>query len=413
MRIAMISEHASPLASLGSVDAGGQNLHVAQLSVALARQGHEIRVYTRRDDGELPRQVAAAPGVTVVHVPAGPAYHIAKDELLPYMGAFGHWLAGDWAGGPSGGWTPDVIHAHFWMSGLAALVAAETVPRPIVQTFHALGVVKRRHQREQDTSPPSRIRLECVLGARVDRIVAQCRDEVRELIRLGVRRHRITVVPSGVDTAAFSPLGPVAPRQPDRSRILSVGRLVPRKGFADLIRALRLVPQAEVVIVGGPPAAELDQDPEATRLQAIAHSCGVADRVRLLGAVPQAEMPRWYRSADVLVCSPWYEPFGITALEGMACGNPVVATAVGGLMDTVVDGVTGHLVPPRNPQALGSALRRLLADPLRRLGYATAGVDRARQCYPWTRAARQVAAVYDTVRGRPAGAPIEPVQAVA
>ena len=415
MRIAMISEHASPLAQLGTVDAGGQNLHVAELSAALAQLGHDVRVYTRRDRVDLPLMVSmpaeilpsdvlspgvasgVTAGVTVVHVPGGPPESVPKDQLLPFMKPFGRWLGAQWSAGE---WAPDVVHAHFWMSGVAALVARRYYPVPVVQTFHALGSVKRRHQREKDTSPPGRITLERALGRGVDRIIGQCSDEVRELLRLGIPRHQIAVIPSGVDSTTFSPLGPAAPRSPEHPRILSVGRLVERKGFADLIRALRLVPHAELVIVGGPPAAELRDDPEAARLRAIAVASGVSHRVRLVGAVPREEMPRWYRSADVLVCAPWYEPFGLTPLEGMACGVPVVATDTGGLMDTVVDGLTGELVPPRDPSALGRTLRRLLADPVRRLGYATAGVDRARQCYSWNRTAERLAVLYAQIAER-------------
>ncbi|MFS8478910.1 MAG: glycosyltransferase [Micromonosporaceae bacterium] len=395
MRIAMISEHASPLAQLGTVDAGGQNLHVAELSAALAQLGHDVRVYTRRDRLDLPPVESMPPGVDVVHVPAGPPEPVPKDHLLPYMKPFGRWLATAWR---DGDWSPDVVHAHFWMSGIAALVARRLHPVPVVQTFHALGSVKRRYQRQKDTSPPSRIGLERALGRGVDRVIAQCRDEVDELLRMGIPRHQISVIPSGVDSATFSPLGPGAPRSANSPRILTVGRLVERKGFEDVIRALRLVPKAEVVVVGGPPADELRDDPEAERLRAVAVDCGVNHRVRLVGAVPRGEMPLWYRSADVLVCAPWYEPFGLTPLEGMACGVPVVATAVGGLMDTVVDGFTGELVPPRDPNALGRALRHLLADPVRRLAYATAGVDRARQCYSWTRSAERLAVVYAQLR---------------
>jgi glycosyltransferase involved in cell wall biosynthesis len=394
MRIAMISEHASPLAPLGTVDAGGQNLHVAELSVALAGLGHDVRIYSRRDDVDLPTQVPLAPRVSVVHVPAGPETPVAKDLLLPYMKPFGRWLATQWS---AGDWAPDIVHAHFWMSGLAALVARRSHPAPVVQTFHALGSVKRRHQREKDTSPPSRIGLERALGRAVDRVVAQCRDEVRELVRMGVHRQRIAVIPSGVDSSVFSPLGDVAPRSARQPRLLSVGRLVERKGFADLIGSLRLVPQAEAVIIGGPPATELRDDPEAARLRATAIGCGVSHRVRLVGAVPRHEMPDWYRSADILVCAPWYEPFGLTALEAMACGVPVVASAVGGLADTVVDGLTGDLVTPRDPGTLGRVVRKLLADPVRRLGYATAGVDRARQCYSWTRTAERLTALYEQI----------------
>ncbi|MET8254240.1 glycosyltransferase [Micromonospora sp. NPDC005197] len=394
MRIAMISEHASPLAILGGEDAGGQNTHVAELSAALAAAGHEVRVYTRRDALDLPVTVRAPDGYDVVHVPAGPAEPVAKDALLPHMREFSRWLIERWRGGD---WTPEVIHAHFWMSGLAALTAGRQTGVPVVQTYHALGTVKRRYQGVQDTSPARRISYERELGRSVDRVVAQCRDEVGELVRMGVPRSRMTVVPSGVNLASFSPLGPVADREPGRARILTVGRLVERKGFQTVVRAMALVPDAECVVVGGPPEGLLETDPYARRLRALAESCGVADRVHLVGAVPREEMGRWYRSADLLVAAPWYEPFGLTPLEAMACGVPVVGTAVGGIRDTVVDGTTGDLVPARDPNALAAAIQRLLDDRIRRFRYATAARERARSRYSWQVTAERLAEVYGEV----------------
>jgi D-inositol-3-phosphate glycosyltransferase len=395
MRIAMISEHASPLAALGGADSGGQNTHVAELSAALAGLGHDVRVYTRRDSTDLPAQVRAADGVTVVHVPAGPAEVIAKDELLPHMDAFARWMAERWL---EGVWSPDVVHAHFWMSGLAAIDAARQVEVPVVQTFHALGSVKRRHQGAQDTSPATRISAERAICRTVDRIVAQCSDEVAELVRLGLPRSRITVVPSGVNQRRFAPRGPAVPRAPGMRRVLTVGRMVPRKGFEDVVRAMRHIPGAECVIVGGPPAADLAREPYARHLTDLAASLGVGDRIRLVGAVPAEDMASWYRSADVVVAAPWYEPFGLTPLEAMACGVPVVAAAVGGLTDTVVDGRTGELVPPCDPRRLGTVVRGLLDDGRRRLAYSAAGLDRVRRCYSWPRAAARLEALYREVQ---------------
>jgi glycosyltransferase involved in cell wall biosynthesis len=265
---------------------------------------------------------------------------------------------------------------------------------PVVLTYHALGSVKRRHQGAADTSPAHRISYERQLGRAVDRIVVQCQDEIRELVLLGVPRSRMTLVPSGVNLERFRPDGPAEPRS-DRPRILSVGRLVERKGFEDLIRAMPSVPRAECMIVGGQPADE----PYARKLHALAERCRVADRVRLAGAVSTQDIPRWYRSADVLAATPWYEPFGLTPLEAMACGVPVVGTAVGGLVDTVVDGVTGDLVQARNHRALGSALRRLLGDDMRRYSYSAAAVDRAGHSYSWRRIATRLAALYAAVAG--------------
>ncbi|MCM0679000.1 glycosyltransferase [Micromonospora phytophila] len=403
MRIAMISEHASPLAVLGEEDAGGQNTHVAELAAALVGEGHDVRVYTRRDSTTLPDTVPAPEGYQVCHVPAGPALRVPKDELLPHMGQFGRWLVGQWQGGD---WTPDVAHAHFWMSGLATLHAGRRTGVPVVLTYHALGAVKRRHQGARDTSPPGRIGYERALGRAADRVIVQCQDEIGELVRLGVPRSRMALVPSGVNQEMFRPDGPVAPRDPARPRILTVGRMVERKGFQEVIRALPAVPDAECVVAGGPPADLLPADSFARRLNALAESCGVADRVKLLGAVPREEMGRWYRSADILVAAPWYEPFGLTPLEGMACGVPVIGTNVGGIADTVVHGLTGDLVPPRDPRALGAAIRRLLADNVRRFAYATAALDRIRSRYSWKRCAEQLGAVYAAVSpvGRPAPA---------
>jgi glycosyltransferase involved in cell wall biosynthesis len=394
MRIAMVSEHASPLAAVGGVDAGGQNVHVESLARVLARAGHDVTVHTRRDSAELPDRVRTADGVLVEHLDAGPAAPVPKDELLPLVGQLGSQLAARFAADP-----PDLVHAHFWMSGLAALSATRDLDVPVVQTFHALGVTKRRFQGRLDTSPPVRIRLERALARDVDRVIATSTDEVSELVRLGAVRSRITVVPSGVDVEQFSPDGPVAERG-DRPRVLCIGRLVPRKGFDTVIRALVAVPEAELLIAGGPAGDELAGDPEAARLTRLAERFGVADRVRLIGAVPRPDVPALLRSADLVVCTPWYEPFGIVPLEAMACGVPVVASAVGGFLDTIVDGATGTLVPPRRPDRLAAAMRRLLAEPFWREAYGTAGVDRARSTYSWERIATATLAVYQDVLGR-------------
>lgn len=389
MRIAMISEHASPLAHLGGVDAGGQNVHVAELSSALARRGHDVVVYTRRDDPQLPECVDTAHGYSVVHVPAGPARVLPKDELLQYMYAFARFLDGKWVTD-----APDVAHGHFWMSGVATQRAARPHRVPTVQTFHALGLIKRLHQGLDDTSPDCRIGVEARIARNVDWVAATSTDEVFELVRMGRARSRTSVVPCGVDVDAFTPGGPIASRG-DRPRIVSVGRLVPRKGFDTLVRALPRVPGAELVIVGGPAQADLADDAEAQQLQALAAQLGVADRVRLLGAVTRGEMPALLRSADVVACTPWYEPFGIVPLEAMACGVSVVATAVGGIRDTVVDDVTGRLVPPKDPARLGDAIAALLHDRRRRDAMGAAGRERARARYSWDRVAADTERIYE------------------
>lgn len=394
----MVSEHASPLAALGGVDAGGQNVHVAALSAALARRGHHVTVYTRRDADDLPLRVRINPRVEVVHLPAGPAAPVPKDELLPFMGQLAEGLQRDWVHRP-----PDLVHGHFWMSGLAALAAARPGPAgvhiPVVQTFHALGTVKRRHQGIADTSPFERRWLEPTVGRKADRILATCSDEVVELKAMGIPAERISIAPCGVDLDLFPGSAPTD--RCDRThRILSVGRLVPRKGVDVVIRALSLIRAAgfrdvELLVVGGDgDATATEADSEVRRLLAIAAEEGVRRQVTFRGQVPRQAMPGIVRSADAVVCTPWYEPFGIVPLEAMACGIPVVAAAVGGLKDSVVNQATGLHVPPRDPHATAGALIRLLSEPGLRQDLGRAGQQRARALYSWDRVAAETEAAY-------------------
>lgn len=402
MKIAMVSEHASPLACLGGVDAGGQNVHVAALSAALARRGHQVVVYTRREDPGTPTSVPLLPGVRVEHLSAGPASAIGKDELLPFMDCFGVQLAERCRRQQ-----PDLVHAHFWMSGLASLQAAAGLGLPVVQTFHALGKVKRRWQGGSDTSPPERIGAERLIGRTADLVIATCTDEVAELRSMGVPRDRVEIVPCGVDLDLFTPAERPAGGDDRPPRLLILGRLVPRKGVADAIEALVGVPDAELQVVGGPAPDCLAGDQESQRLLALAAGHGVGDRVRLLGRQPHAQLPAIMRSCDLLLAVPWYEPFGITPLEAMAAGLPVIATAVGGLRDTVLDGVTGRLVPPRRPDLLAAAVNELLADLPRRLAMAQAGRDRVLAHYGWSTVAEQTEACYRSVLAeRRAGGPL-------
>jgi D-inositol-3-phosphate glycosyltransferase len=406
MRIAMVSEHADPTAVLGEADAGGQNVHVGALATALAARGHSVTVYTRLTDLQAAREVELSAGVTVRRLKAGPITPLAKDELLPHMPELGMRLARQWRTDP-----PDLAHAHFWMSGLATLRAVSGLNVPVAQTFHALGVVKARHQGAADPSPAGRVRAERRIGVTCDQVIATCSDEASELVALGVPSSQISVVPCGVDVEAFTAQGAVglaglaqagssagSSAGEGRLRLLTLGRLVERKGVATAIAALAELPEAELVVAGGPDRAELESDPDYRALCAAADRYGVADRVLFTGSVARADVPALIRSAAAMVCVPWYEPFGIVPLEAMACGVPVVASAVGGLTDTVVDRATGWLVPPRDPATLARALRVLLADPARRAAMGAAGRDRVEQWYTWPHVAAQTEAVYQRLR---------------
>ena len=417
MRVAMISEHASPLACLGGADGGGQNVYVCQLARHLGRTGHAVDVFTRRDDPAQPTVVVAAPNVRVIHVPAGPPERIRKEDLLPYMGEFTRFL-GRWAPRPG---VYDVLHAHFFMSALAACDARPILGSPVVVTFHALGRVRRIHQGDADGFPAERLAIEDRVVAEADRIIAECPQDEADLITLyGADRSRLRTVPCGFDPDEFGPVDRARARaelglRPDEFVVLQLGRMVPRKGVDDVIRGIGCLRRAHgidarLLVVGG---ESRDPEPAATpelgRLMNIAAAEGVSDRVTFVGARGRSELRACYGAADVFVTTPWYEPFGITPLEAMACGTPVVGSAVGGIKYTVRDGQTGFLVPPRDPAALAGRLAVLARDPAlaRRMGHRAR--LRAVANFTWARVAEQVAHVYAEVAA-PARAPAGPVE---
>jgi D-inositol-3-phosphate glycosyltransferase len=412
-RIAMISEHASPVANMGSTDSGGQNVYVDQVSRGLAALGYAVDVYTRADAPDL-APVAWVPGVRILPVPAGPLAPIPKDAIWPQLPQF---LAEmERLGAQYGPY--DLIHGNFWMSGWVGAHLRERWGIPFVEIFHALGLVKRQHQGEADTSPPERIAVERLVLEAADRVIAQCPSEVDELAsRYGANPLRIRVVPSGVDLARFSPIPRDEARRalglaPAEAIVAYVGRLLPRKDVANLIEALPLLvgdhdgqpplprPVRLLVVGGETPGPDLAQEPEMRRLIALAERLGVREQVTFVGRRP-ADRLRWYYSAaDVFATTPWYEPYGLTPLEAMACGVPAVCAAVGGITYTVADGATGLLVPPRQPAPLAAALRRILADDGWRAQLARQSRARVEAQFTWPVVARQTARVYEEVLER-------------
>jgi glycosyltransferase involved in cell wall biosynthesis len=406
LRIALISEHASPLATIGSVDAGGQNIYVAHVARALAKAGHQVDVLTRRDEPSQPACVDVRPGMRVLHIPAGPARFVPKEQLLPFMPAFtdaARQLVENSIG-------YDVIHANFFMSGMVGLRLKERFGIPLVTTFHALGLVRREHQREADVFPEARIDIERRIVRHADRIIAECPQDEEDLMRLyRAKSWRISTVPCGVDLTEFAPGSKAEARRElgladDEFVILQLGRMVPRKGIDNVVRAVAKMPRhmrVRLLVVGGEsPEPDETRTPEIGRLRQLARERGIADRVTFTGQRQRESLRSCYAAADVFVTTPWYEPFGITPLEAMACGTPVVGSHVGGIRHTVVDGVTGYLVPPRDPEALAERLIYLQENPALGQALGRAGVRRVRSLFTWERVADDLARVYDSVRRR-------------
>jgi glycosyltransferase involved in cell wall biosynthesis len=404
-KIALISEHASPLASAGGVDSGGQNIYVAQVARHLARIGYAVDVFTRRDSANQAEIVQWQPRVRVINVPAGPAQFVRKEELLPLMNDFSAYVTnfarmhGDYA----------VVHANFFMSALVAMHLKRALGTPFVVTFHALGRVRRLHQNEADQFPALRMDIEDQAIAQADAIIAECPQDKEDLTSLyQADARRITVIPCGFDKAEFWPIArPFARRalglDPKDNIILNIGRLVPRKGIDNAVRALGRLARnhqvsAKLLVVGGNsdvPCPVLT--PEIGRLHEIAVEEGVADQVLFTGRRSREFLKLYYNAADVFVTTPWYEPFGITPLEAMACGTPVVGANVGGIKHSVADGFTGSLVPPNDPDALAQSLAKMFRDPDYRKELGRNAIDRVHEQFTWAKVAGALSGLYRNV----------------
>ncbi|OZI62278.1 glycosyltransferase [Bordetella genomosp. 11] len=405
-RIAIVSEHASPLALAGSVDSGGQNIYVAQIARHFARQGHLVDVFTRADSRHLPAEVAWEDGVRVIHVPAGPARHIPKEQLLPHMAAFGDFLLRYFSGQPP---RYDIVHANFFMSALAAMPAARACGIPLAVTFHALGRVRRKFQKEADLFPESRFDIEDDIIARADRVIAECPQDKQDMMELyGADPGRISIVPCGYDPVEMLPMDRARARaelgwNDNRFTLLQLGRMVPRKGVDNVIRALgrlrhRYGVDARLCVVGGNSATPSESaTPELARLRAVAREEGVLPHVEFTGRRDRLQLRAYYCASDVFVTTPWYEPFGITPLEAMACARPVVGADTGGIRYSVRDGETGWLVPPKDPDALADRLALLANNSLLRHRMGEAGLQRARRHFTWDRVSRQLLDIFEEI----------------
>lgn len=386
MRVAIVAEHASPLAVLGAGGAGGQHVYIAGLATALARRGHEVDVYTRRDAWQLPARRVLAPGVTVVHVTAGAARPASGEERSQAVPAFARRLIRDWSEGPR----PDVVHAHRWRSGAAAVIAARAVGVPVVQTFHGLSSTGN------GSCPPQQAPTEADLLQAADHVVATRVDEVPELLDRGLPNEDLTLATGGVDTERFAPEGETWPRGP-RRRLLYLGQLAEHKGIDTVVKALPDLPDAELLIAGGPPAAGVRIDGEAQRLTRLATDLDVGGRVQLTGTVKHEAVPALLRSADVVVSTPRHQPARLAPLEAMSCARPIVCTELNGTSD-VEDGTTGLIVRRDDPGAVGVAVRRILEDAGLADRFGAAGRRIASE-YDWKQVAARVEDAYRAATG--------------
>jgi glycosyltransferase involved in cell wall biosynthesis len=368
-KIAFISEHASPLATLGGVDSGGQNVYVAEIPKQLVKLGYNVDIYTRKES-DTDTIINWLPGIRVIHIKAGPSAVVPKEKLLYLMGEFANNMISfirkeelDY----------ELVHANFFMSALVASKIKKVFGIPYVVTFHALGLVRRLHQKEMDHFPAERIEIERCILQHADHIIAECPQDKDDMVKLyNACPDKISIVPCGFSSKEFYPIDKKRARKilglkEDEKIILQLGRMVPRKGVDNVIRALVEIRKTEaalrLVIVGGEhDTPDPLQSPELARLQKLALEHRVESSVIFTGRKQRESLKFYYAAADIFITTPWYEPFGITPIEAMACGTPVIGANVGGIKYTVEEGKTGFLVPPNDPKALAEKIEKLLAD---------------------------------------------------
>jgi D-inositol-3-phosphate glycosyltransferase len=426
--IAMLSVHTCPLATLGGKETGGMNVYVRDLSRELARRGHRVDIYTRSQDPNAPRIVDGTGdyelrnssvksslshadglirGVRVIHIPAGPEQPYDKNRVYDHLSEF---VDGVLAQAEADDIRYDVLHSHYWLSGVAARELRQRWEAPIVQMFHTLGKMKNAvAQRPEEQETSHRIEVETDIVRFADALVAATPVEEEQLMRLyDATPSRIHVISPGVDLDRFYPIPAAHAKEhigvcPERSIILFVGRIEPLKGIDNLLRAIALVvcrqPRLRgwlcVPIIGGDPDL-IRQEDEMVRLQELREELGIEDIVTFMGAQDQDRLQYYYSAAEMVVMPSDYESFGMVALEAMACGAPVIASDVGGLSYLVRQGRTGYRVPARDPKALAAKIERLLTDEglRRRIGQRAACWA---ESYAWPRIADRIEALYGEV----------------
>jgi glycosyltransferase involved in cell wall biosynthesis len=403
-KIAIISEHASPLALLGSVDNGGQNVYVAEISKELARQGHIVDVYTRKDSTDIQPVTKWECGIRIIHIKAGPEKFVEKEKLLQYMNEFTINMIRFIRGNDL---SYDIIHANFFMSGLVASNIKRELNIPYVITFHALGLVRLAHQKEMDKFPAKRCAIETFLMKDADKLIAECPQDRDDLINYyNADPSKISTIPCGFNPAEFYPIVKKEARRKlglstNETILLQLGRMVPRKGVDNVIKALgalKKTKNVKLLIVGG---ESEDPNPELTaeigRLQKIAAKEKVVDKIIFTGKKCRDMLKYYYAAADIFITTPWYEPFGITPLEAMACGTPVIGANVGGIKYSVADGKTGLLVPPHDPQTLAEKIEALIADKKLLTTMKVNAEKRVKRLFTWEKITTAISMLYEHV----------------
>lgn len=399
-KIAFISDHASPLATLGGKDSGGQNVYVAEVAVQLSLLGYQVDIYTRAEDPTQDEIVYWKPNIRVIHIVAGPIAILPKEQLYDYMTEFSSNMIS---------FIEDnhlqyhLVHAHFWLSGMVAIDVKKQLEIPFVVTFHALGAVRRLHQGCSDKFPKIREKIERDIIWQAERIIAECPNDLKDLIQhYQAPLDKIEIIPCGYNPTDFYPVDRKEAKKrlnlnPAFTYILQLGRMVKRKGIDNVIEAFshaqHAIPELRLLVVGGNFQSEDDQI-EFDRLNHLCEELDLKDKVIFTGQKNRDMLRYYYAASELFITTPWYEPFGITPLESMACGTPVIGADVGGISFTVRNGETGLLVAPQQPQQLSSAIVDLISDDRKRLKFAVNALRHVKS-FTWKTVSESIAQLYE------------------
>lgn len=403
--ISFISVHGDPLAPLGGPSHGGQNVYVKELSRHLGAYGLEIDVYSRWEEDKQPSPESFSRGTRVIRIPVGPPEDIPKEKLIGLLKDIANWIPTYQV---QHGLHYDLVHSHYYLSGAVGIHLKNTWGVPLVHTFHSLGAVKSASLGDKDPSPDARIQIERKICQEADCIIATCLQEQTDLIDIyKADPAKITIIPCGVNLKLFQPLPQLESKKeiafsPDNFLITYVGRLEERKGIGTLLEAIALVdnPLIQAVIVGGPVSDkpflswnELRKAPFKGYAELI-DELGIANQITFTGGKPQEELAKYYSAADVTVVPSFYEPFGLTAIEAMACGSSVIASRVGGLKTSVVENEVGALFEPKNPQQLAEKIKILFDQPTQNTELKSNARPYVERNFSWKSISKEVSEVY-------------------
>ncbi|MBD2743467.1 glycosyltransferase family 1 protein [Coleofasciculus sp. FACHB-1120] len=398
--IALVSVHGDPAIEIGKEEAGGQNVYVRQVGEALAQQGWQVDMFTRKVSPDQPTIVQHSSRCRTIRLTAGPEEFVPRDNLFEYLPVFVEQML---KFQKQEGIEYSVVHTNYWLSSWVGMELKKVQPIKQIHTYHSLGAVKYKSVSTIPLIASTRLEVERKVLETAERIVATSPQEKEHMRSLVSTKGNIDIIPCGTDIRKFGSVTREAAREklgidPDTHMVFYVGRFDRRKGIETVVRAvgksqMRQQDNLKLFIGGGSRPGQSDGI-ERDRIEKIVGELGLQDITSFPGRLGDDTLPAYYAAADVCVVPSHYEPFGLVAIEAMASGTPVVASDVGGLQFTVVPEETGLLAPPKDAAAFAAAIDRILANPEWRKQLGKKARVRVEKMFSWDGVATQLSDLY-------------------